>query len=308
MNVLGWLTDPFASGFMQRALISAIAIGIAAPAIGVWAVSRRLVYLTDAMSHAILAGVAGAALFGVSLVLGGIGAGLFMALVVAWLVIRARVPEDSAIGVVGQGLFAMGVIGVGLMSDPRALSHVLFGNPLTVTSAEVAVQVAVAIVVLTAGWFLGPLLAIATFDPLHARTVGVRVGLLDTGLIITLAMVVVVGLTSVGVLMAITLITAPAVAARLLVPRLSHTVLVACALGVFAAIAGLLVSYHLSLPTGPSIAVLAVGEVAVAAVLRRPWSRSPKSATDDWKGSVTGDAGDRRDETAAISTAGGGSL
>ena len=303
MNVLGWLTDPFASGFMQRALISAIAIGIAAPAIGVWAVSRRLVYLTDAMSHAILAGVAGAALFGVSLVLGGIGAGLFMALVVAWLVIRARVPEDSAIGVVGQGLFAIGVIGVGLMSDPRALSHVLFGNPLTVTSAEVAVQVAVAIVVLTAGWFLGPLLAIATFDPLHARTVGVRVGLLDTGLIITLAMVVVVGLTSVGAL-----ITAPAVAARLLVPRLSRTVVVACALGVFAAVAGLLVSYHLSLPTGPSIAVLAVGEVAVAAVLRRPWSRSPKSATDDWKGSVTGDVGERRDETAAISTAGGGSL
>ena len=59
MNGLAWLVDPFTTTFMQRALVSSLAVGIAAPAIGVWAVSRRLVYLTDAMSHAILAGVAG---------------------------------------------------------------------------------------------------------------------------------------------------------------------------------------------------------------------------------------------------------
>ena len=87
MNGLAWLVDPFTTTFMQRALVSSLAVGIAAPAIGVWAVSRRLVYLTDAMSHAILAGVAGAALLGVSLVIGGIAAGLFMALLVALLVI-----------------------------------------------------------------------------------------------------------------------------------------------------------------------------------------------------------------------------
>jgi ABC-type Mn2+/Zn2+ transport system permease subunit len=273
MNGLAWLVDPFATTFMQRALVSSLAVGIAAPAIGVWAVSRRLVYLTDAMSHAILAGVAGAALLGVSLVIGGIAAGLFMALLVALLVIRVKVPEDSAIGVVGQGLFAIGVIGVGLLGDPRALSHVLFGNPLTVTVGEVAVQIAVAVVIVGAGWFLGPLLGMSTFDGAHARTVGVRVGLLDTGLIVALALVVVVGLTSVGVLMAITLITAPAVAARLLVPRLSRSVPLASALGALAGVAGLLLSYHLALPTGPTIAIVAVGEVAVASVIARPWAR-----------------------------------
>ena len=272
MNGLAWLVDPFTTTFMQRALVSSLAVGIAAPAIGVWAVSRRLVYLTDAMSHAILAGVAGAALLGVSLVIGGIAAGLFMALLVALLVIRVKVPEDSAIGVVGQGLFAIGVIGVGLLGDPRALSHVLFGNPLTVTAGEVAVQIAVAIVIVGAGWFLGPLLGMSTFDGAHARTVGVRVGLLDTGLIVALALVVVVGLTSVGVLMAITLITAPAVAARLLVPRLSRSVPLASALGALAGVAGLLLSYHLALPTGPTIAIVAVGEVALAALVARPWA------------------------------------
>lgn len=272
MNGLAWMVEPFATAFMQRALVSSLAVGIAAPAIGVWAVSRRLVYLTDAMSHAILAGVAAAALLGVSLVIGGIAAGLLMALLVALLVIRVKVPEDSAIGVVGQGLFAIGVIGVGLLGDPRALSHVLFGNPLTVTAGEVAVQIAVAIVIVAAGWFLGPLLGMSTFDGAHARTVGVRVGLLDTGLIVALALVVVVGLTSVGVLMAITLITAPAVAARLLVPRLTRSVPLASMLGAFAGVSGLLLSYHLALPTGPTIAIVAVGEVALAALVARPWA------------------------------------
>jgi len=257
---------------MQRALVSCLAIGVASPAIGVWAVSRRLVYLTDAMSHAILAGVAGAALLGVSLLIGGMAAGLLMALLVALLVIRIKVPEDSAIGVVGQGLFAVGVIGVGLLGDPRALSHVLFGNPLTVTATEAFVQVIMAAAIVTAAWLLGPLLGIATFDPLYARTVGVRVGLLDTGLIIVLAMVVVIGLSSVGVLMVITLITAPAVAARLLMGRLSAAVPLACGLGAGAALVGLVLSYHLALPTGPTIAIVAVAEVAIAAITS--WARS----------------------------------
>ena len=269
MNAINLILDPFSSGFMQRALISCLAIGIASPAIGVWAVSRRLVYLTDAMSHAILAGVAGAALLGGSLLIGGFTAGVFMGLLVALLVIRVKVPEDSAIGVVGQGLFAVGVIGVGLLGDPRALSHVLFGNPLTVTATEAAVQVVLAGVIVAAGWFLGPLLGMATFDPLHARTVGVRVGLLDTGLIIVLAVVVVIGLSSVGVLMVITLITAPAVAARLVAGSLTAATPIACALGAVAAVSGLILSYHLALPTGPTIAIVAVGEVAIAAVLSR---------------------------------------
>jgi ABC-type Mn2+/Zn2+ transport system permease subunit len=291
VSALDLLIDPFQASFMQRALVSCLAIGVASPAIGVWAVSRRLVYLTDAMSHAILAGVAGAALLGISLLIGGVAAGLLMALLVALLVIRVKVPEDSAIGVVGQGLFAVGVIGVGLLGDPRALSHVLFGNPLTVTTTEAAVQVMMAAAIVTAGWLLGPLLGMATFDPLHARTVGVRVGLLDTGLIVVLAMVVVIGLSSVGVLMVITVITAPAVAARLLIGRLAAAVPVACALGAFAAVAGLVLSYHLALPTGPTIAIVAAAEVAAAALVSRARTTQSRRHVPDALGLRAGTKG-----------------
>ncbi len=287
--VLDWLTDPFTLGFMQRALVSCIAIGVAAPAIGIWAVSRRLVYLTDAMSHSVLAGVAAAAFVGGSLLVGGLAAGIVMAVLVAVLVLRSQVPEDSAIGVVGQGLFAVGVIGVSLVGDPRALSHVLFGNPLTLTQGEVVAQVALAVLLVAAGWFLGPMLRMATFDPVHARTVGVRTGLVDAGLIVALAIVVVACLASVGVLMAITLITAPAVAARLLARTVGSAVPLACGLGVLAGVVGLLASYHAGIPTGPAVALVSVGMVGVAAVLarfrfrRQPADAStPARATSTW--------------------------
>jgi len=268
-----WVLDPFAASFMQRALLACVAVGLTAPLVGVWALARRLVYLTDAMSHAVLAGVAGAVIVGTSLLLGGFVAALLMAGLVAVLLLRARVPEDGAIGVVGQGLFALGVVGVSLSSDARALSHLLFGNPLTVTTTDNAIQVAIAAVVVVGSWLLTPLLAVTSFDPRHAATVGVPVAVVDTLLLVAVSIVVVVGLTSVGVLMIVTLMTAPAVAARLLAPTLTASVPLAAGLGVAAGVLGLLLSYHVSLPTGPLVALVAVCQVAIAVAVTAPRRR-----------------------------------
>lgn len=258
------LTEPLSYDFMQRAALGTLALGIAAPVAGVWATSRRLVYLTDAMGHALLAGVAGAALAGASLMLGALVAAVIMATLVAWLVVRARLPEDSAIGIAGQGLFALGAIGLTLQGDPRALSHVLFGNALTITPAEVHLQVFLSALVLGGCWLALPVLSASTFDPVHARTVGVRTGLVDAAVILALALLVVVGLSTVGVLMALTLYLAPAVAATQLTERLLHRLAVASALGVLAGMVGLFASYHFALPAGPVVAVTAVGEVFAA--------------------------------------------
>jgi ABC-type Mn2+/Zn2+ transport system permease subunit len=268
MTGIGWLTQPLAYPFMQRAAIATIAVGVAAPIAGVWATSRRLVYLTDAMSHAILAGVAAAALLGASLLAGGVAAAMVMALLVAVLVVRARLPEDSAIGVAGQGLFALGVIGVSLSTEPRALSHVLFGNPLTVAPGDVAAELALAAVVVTVVAVTLPVLVATTFDPGHARTLGLRTGLVDTAVIVGLGLVVVIGLTTVGVLMALTLCIAPAAAARLASARIHRVLALSAVLGVGAGLVGLVASYHLGLPTGPVVGVLAIAEVAVVALAR----------------------------------------
>jgi ABC-type Mn2+/Zn2+ transport system permease subunit len=262
--------EPFEYDFMVRAAVATIAVCIAAPACGVWALSRRLVYLTDAMSHGMLAGVAGAAIIGGSLLVGGLIAALAMALFISLLVVRARVPEDGAIGVVGQGLFALGVIGVSLQSEPRALAHVLFGNPLTVSRFDVIVDVAVVVIVIGTLAVMKPALLATTFDAVHARTVGMRVGLIDAALLVVLSMTVVAGLVTVGVLMAVTLIVAPAVTARMLGRSLNAMFAIAVASGLMAGVAGLLVSYHAGLPTGPTVALLAVVQVGAAALWAHP--------------------------------------
>lgn len=281
MNWSGWLMEPFAYDFMVRAAAATIAVCIAAPACGVWALSRRLVYLTDAMSHGMLAGVAGAAIIGGSLLVGGLIAALAMALFISLLVVRARVPEDGAIGVVGQGLFALGVIGVSLQSEPRALAHVLFGNPLTVSRFDVIVDVTLVVIVIGTLAAIKPALLATTFDAVHARTVGMRVGLIDSALLVVLSMTVVAGLVTVGVLMAVTLIVAPAVTARMLGRSLNAMFAIAVASGLMAGVAGLLLSYHAGLPTGPTVALLAVAQVGVAALWAHPARALQRSLISD---------------------------
>jgi ABC-type Mn2+/Zn2+ transport system permease subunit len=274
MNPWFWVIDPFHYDFMVRAAIATAAVCLAAPMCGIWALSRRLVYLTDAMSHAILAGVAGAALVGGSLLIGGLVAAITMALCVSLLVVRARLPEDGAIGVVGQGLFALGVIGVSIQTEPLALAHILFGNPLTVTRTDVAINVALAVLVVIALSALRPVLLATTFDAVHARTVGIRVGLVDSMLLIVLALTIVTGLVTVGVLMAVTLVVAPAVTARLLGRSLGAMTVIAVCSGLLSGAAGLLVGYHAGLPVGPTVALVAVGQVALAAAWSRPATRT----------------------------------
>jgi len=281
VNWSGWLTEPFAYDFMVRAAVATIAVCIAAPACGVWALSRRLVYLTDAMSHGMLAGVAGAAIIGGSLLVGGLIAALAMALFISLLVVRARVPEDGAIGVVGQGLFALGVIGVSLQSEPRALAHVLFGNPLTVSRFDVIVDVTLVVIVIGTLAAMKPALLATTFDAVHARTVGMRVGLIDSALLVVLSMTVVAGLVTVGVLMAVTLIVAPAVTARMLGRSLNAMFAIAVASALMAGVAGLLLSYHAGLPTGPTVALLAVAQVGVAALWAHPARAVQRSLISD---------------------------
>ena len=267
---MSWLVEPFSYEFMVRALVATLAVCVAAPVCGVWALSRRLVYLTDAMSHGILAGVAGAALIGGSLLLGGLLAAATMALFVSMLVVRARVPEDGAIGVVGQGLFALGVLGVSMQSDPRALTHILFGNALTVTAGEAAINLALAALILVLVTAMRPALIATTFDAVHARTVGIRVGLIDAVLLVLIPLTVVTGLVTVGVLIAVTLMIAPAVTARLLARSLQAMIGFAVTCGVVSGAFGLLISYHAGLPTGPTVALVAVAQVGVAAAWSNP--------------------------------------
>jgi ABC-type Mn2+/Zn2+ transport system permease subunit len=260
VNVVEWFTDPYGSEFMRRALAAAVLVGVVAPVVGVWIVLRRLAYLGDAMSHSLLAGVAGAYLWGWSITGGALVAGLLMAALVGLLAAHPRLREDAVIGVVGTALFALGVVLVSARTQTISvdLSSFLLGQITTVTDADLLVNVALAALVLVAiGWWFADLRH-ATFDPVHAALAGVPVTAVGFGLLAVLAVAIVVSLQTVGLLMSVAMLVNPAVTARLLTTRVSTMTLTAVAFGVGAAVVGLTASYHLSSPPGATVALAGV--------------------------------------------------
>jgi manganese/iron transport system permease protein len=268
--VIHWLTDPFATDFMKRALAVAVFVGVLSPIVGTWIVLRRLAYLGDAMSHATLAGVGIAFAAGASVLLGALGAGVVMAMLLFLLSANRRLGQDAIIGVIETAMFSIGVIVIGRVDTGVELSHFLFGQVLTVTRGDVLASfvltlVAVGVIVLMFGD-----LRMATFDPVHARQVGVRVGLVHGVLLLLLAVTIVVSLRTVGTLMSVAMLVTPAATARLVTRSVATMTVIGAGVGLVSAVTGLILQYHLDSPPGATIALVAVVIFAVVYAVTLP--------------------------------------
>ena len=154
-GLFAWLAEPFAFAFMQRGLVAALIVGVACPVLGTYVVLRGMAFLGDALAHIILPGVVVAFLLGWPLSLGALIVGVAAALSIGALTRRAVIREDAAIGVVFAGAFALGIA---LLSAQRGyavdLSHILFGNLLGVSAADLWQMAALALVVLAVEWWV----------------------------------------------------------------------------------------------------------------------------------------------------------
>jgi ABC-type Mn2+/Zn2+ transport system permease subunit len=266
-----WLLDPYQTQFMRHAALTAVIVGVLSPTVGVWVVLRRLAYLGDAMSHATLAGVAGAYLLGASITLGALAAGLVTGGAIALLGTERRLGGDAVIGVVETGMFALGVLLI-TRNDRIGvdLSHFLFGQITTTSRAEVVTYAAMGIGAVVAVAVLLPDLRMATYDPVHARQVGVRTGGLNLLLLVLLSVTIVVSLRTVGLLMSIAMLVTPPATARMLTNRITTMTFTAVGVGVASAVGGLTASYHLGSAPGATIALTAAAAFATALVVTRP--------------------------------------
>jgi len=152
---MSWLLDPFQSDFSQRAGLICIMVGVLAPTVGTWISLRRLAYMGDAMSHSVLGGVAlGFGWFGSQAVLpGALMAGIFMAVVIHFLSQNRRVGHDSVIAVVGSGMFAFGVLALSKVDTTVSITHFLFGQLLTVNTADLWTTLALTLLALGFVWY-----------------------------------------------------------------------------------------------------------------------------------------------------------
>ncbi|MCA2215981.1 metal ABC transporter permease [Jidongwangia harbinensis] len=255
---------------LHRATAEVVLAGALAGLIGVHVVLRRLSFFTMALTHATFPGVVVASIIGVPLLVGGVAAGAVVALGVAALSRRRGQDAAAATGVLLSAGFALGTALVATQSGfSRDLSAFLVGSVLTVDGPDLVATAAVlGVVAIVLAWCSRPLL-FTGFDRGAAAAAGVSTGVWDVVLLFTVQLVVVTVVPAVGTILALSLIVAPAAAARLWSGRLSVITGLAVVFGVTSGLGGLYASARWNVAAGASIALLATGVLLVSWVLTR---------------------------------------
>jgi ABC-type Mn2+/Zn2+ transport system permease subunit len=259
MNVaLTWLIDPLGYPFMVRGLVAALMVGVVCSVLGTYVVLRGMAFFGDALAHAILPGVVMAHLMGWPLSLGALVIGILTALGIGVLSSKGRIKEDTAIGLIFSGAFALGVA---LMSTVRSyttdLAHFLFGNVLGVSNTDLWATAGLgALVLLTIFAFYKEFLVLS-FDPILAETLRLPATFLRYLLLVLIALTIVVSLQTVGVALMVAMLVTPAASASLLTHRLPMMMLISAVIGAFSGVAGLYLSFYGNVASGPAIVLTA---------------------------------------------------
>jgi manganese/iron transport system permease protein len=282
--VIDWLTEPFTLQFMQRALAASLIVGVVCSVLGCFVVLRSMAFLGDALAHAILPGIALAYLLGVNLVAGALVAALVVAFGIGLFSRGGTIREDTAIGILFAAALSLGVL---LISTVRTyatdLTHILFGNVLGVTGADLWLTGGLAALVLVVLLVLYKEFVLAAFDPVLAHTLGRRPELMRSLMLVLLALTIVVSLQTVGVGLVAAMLVTPAATASLLTRRLPTMMAVSAAIGALSSVVGLYLSYYLDVASGAAI-VLTATALFVVAFLVAPrrglaWRRRGQRAT-----------------------------
>ncbi|MDR5866787.1 metal ABC transporter permease [Halomonas koreensis] len=275
-----WLVAPFEYGFMKRAVVAGLALSLAAPPLGVFLMLRGMSLIGDAMAHAILPGVALGFLFaGFSLPimsLGGILSGLLVAVLAGSVSQMTGHREDSAMASFFLISLAAGVMLVSLGGSSVDLTHVLFGSILAVDTTALLLIAGIASLIVVALAVIFRALVVECLDPLFLRGQGVRGGVVHGVFLGLVVLNLTAGFQTLGTLMAVGLMMLPATTARFWSNRLEGLMAIAIGIALAASTGGLLISYHLGLPSGPAIILLAGLGYVVSALFGRQHSLSAR--------------------------------
>jgi len=261
--------EPFQLPFVQRALVEVLALALVAGALGCWIVLRGLAFTAHGAAAATFPGLVLADGLGFAAPLGALGAALLFALLVGRLAARGRAGHDVPTALALVAALALGIV---LASDvfgsSARVETLLFGSLLAIGPGDVRLAFAVALVAAAATWALGRRWLAAGFDPDAAPALGVRAARSDLALLVLLALAAVAMLSAVGALLVSALLVVPAATARLLTRRLLAWQLATAALAALEGAAGLWLSVEANAPPGATIAVIAGGVFALAAIGR----------------------------------------
>ncbi len=256
--MLDWLTTPLTYTFIQRALIAAVLVGIVCSVLGTYVVLRGMAFLGDALAHTILPGVVVAFLIGWPLAVGALIMGVLTALGIGALSNRGHLKEDTAIGVIFAGFFALGIALLSLSGNYTVdLAHFLFGNLLGVTTADLQVIIGLGAVVLLVIFLFYKEFMVVSFDPILATTLRLPTTFLRYLMLILIAVTIVVALQVVGIALMLAMLVTPAAAASLLTRRLPTMMAISAVIGALSGLVGVYASFHLNVASGPAVVLVA---------------------------------------------------
>lgn len=258
MEWLAWLTEPLGYGFMWRGLLASLMVGIICSTLGTYVILQGMAFFGDALSHAILPGVVLAYLMGWPLAVGALIVGVLTAVGIGALSQRGEVREDTAIGIIFAGSFALGVA---MLSTVRSyavdLAHILFGDVLGVSTGDLWTIFGLGTLVLLTIILLYKELLVLAFDPTLAVVLRLPAKFLRYLLLVLIAVTIVVSLQTVGVALMLAMLVTPAAAAQLLTRRLPTMMVTAATIGAFSNVTGLYLSYYINVASGPAMVLVA---------------------------------------------------
>ena len=243
--------------FLQNALISALVIGITCGAVGTFIILRSLSLMGDAISLAVLPGVALSFMLGINLFIGAIVFGLVASFIISFIKENSVIKGDTAIGITFSSFLALGVILIGLANSSTDLFHILFGNILAVQDSDLWLTLGISGLVLgLIGLFFKELL-LTSFDPVLAKTMGINVNFYHYLLMGMLTLVSVTAMQSVGTILIVAMLITPAATAYLFAKSLKQMLFLASGIGATSSLLGLFLGYSLNMAVGSSIVLTA---------------------------------------------------
>jgi len=262
MNIIDLLLTPLEYTFMVRGLSAAVLTGIVCAVVGVFVVVRGMAFFGDALAHSILPGVAvGYLLTGGArepLFWWGTGTAVVVSLAIGAVSKGARIKQDTAIGIIFAGMFALGIAIISTMKSYTVdLTHFLFGDVLGISGNQLlTIGIFSGLIVLLVIAFYKEFLVL-TFDPTLAATLRIPARLFEYLQLVLIALAISVSFQAVGVALMVAMLVTPAAAAYLLTKRLPVMMILAATIASASGVIGLYLSYYINVASGPAIVLVA---------------------------------------------------
>ncbi|MQR95556.1 metal ABC transporter permease [Fictibacillus phosphorivorans] len=264
MSIFEFFQALFQYEFLQKALFTSVIVGIICGIVGCFIILRGMALMGDAISHAVLPGVAISYMLGINFFFGAVITGVLTAIGIGYVSQNSRIKHDMAIGIMFTSMFAVGIVIITMMKSSADLYHILFGNVLAVRMSDMWITLGIGVLVIGLVVLFYKELLVSTFDPTMAQSYGLPNKWIHYCLMAVLTMVTVASLQTVGIVLVVAMLITPAATAYLLTNRLSVMIYLSATIGVISSVFGLYFSFTYNLASGATIVLVSAFLFALA--------------------------------------------